>query len=72
MNRLINWLGVIVGFLGAMFIFSKKSVVDASKETKKVNDKLEEIKEKTNETPIDDLVAKSNKRYGPGSGSGDS
>jgi hypothetical protein len=58
------FLGIIAG-VAALF-FMRRKPVDATRELKKVDKELEEIKEKVHDTDIDDLVAKSNKRYPPG------
>lgn len=72
MTKVLEYILGFLAFIGLASLVSRSKVVDASKETKKIDDKISEIKEKTDETPIDDLVSKSNKRYGPGSRASDS
>jgi hypothetical protein len=56
-------LGVLTMISAALFFWLKRPRISAEKEMAEVVVKLDEIKEKANETDLSQLVDKSNDRY---------
>lgn len=63
-NKFIEYLVAFLALIGLGALISRKTEISAPKENKKVDEKMNEIKEEVNATSTDDLVADYNKRHG--------
>lgn len=69
MTKIFNILLGFITLIGSVILVlvRQKSPTPIEKE-EKVKEEIKAIKEKVDATPLDDLVAQSNQRYGPGTG----